>query len=469
MLEIKKLKHLSQRHVKLFDTGVNAAEKRNYQYAIDIFRNLLKQEPGVLEVRKKLREIELERFGGEINAIRQILGSIVTLPNQIKSLKLVTKGKFSEAFDNAEGALKFDPTSIKSCLLLARVSDAANLPAVTIQTIEMALEHNPDSIPLLTCLADAYANAGFGKKSVECYTKITRLEPKNDKYKEALTQMTSDAAADDTDPEVLFYYGDNATEPKKNRSTDKQALETQIKVQLNTLKKMDTTEIRKKLGDLYTLAKEYEKAIENYEKAIELSTLVDPDLDHAFNEVTSLQFDASIAEWTAYIQNQQISEEEREEGHREIERLREKKSKILIDRMKERYRRNPHSQDICFELAKLLWKSELFDEAITYFNRTESSAQFKEQSLLFLGKCYYSTRQYNQAIEQLKKLLDSSKRMNEVKKNAYYSLAKCYEAQGNVKEADNCYKSIYSVDEDYRDVSQIIDKVYQRESMEKHL
>ena len=468
MLEIKKLKHLSPRHVKLFDTGLNAAEKRNYQYAIEIFRNLLKQEPGVLEVRKKLREIEIERFGGQVNAIRRVLGSIVTLPNQIKSPKLIGEGKFAEALDSAEAALKFDPTSINCCLLLARAANAANLPAVTIQTLEIALQHHPDSIPLLTDLAEAYMNAGLGKMAIECYTKIVKLEPKNDKHKEVLTQITSDTAADDTDPEIIFYYGDNAAMPTKNIPTDERALETQIKVQLNALNKMDTTEIRKKLADLYTMAKDYEKAIENYEKAIQLSSIVDPDLDHAYNEAISLQFDASIAEWTAYVQNQQVSEEEREEGHQEIERLKAKKSKILIDRMKERYRRNPHSQDICFELAKLLWKCELFDEAITYFSRTASSAQFKEQSLLFLGKCYYSTRQYSQAIEQLKNVVDNVKRMNKLKKNAHYSLAKCYEAQGNVKEADKCYKSIYAVDEDYEDVSRIIDKVYQRELMESH-
>ena len=307
---------------------MNAAEKRNYQYATEILRNFLKQEPGVLEVRKKLREIELQRFGGEVSTVRRMLAPLATIIHQIKGPKLIKEGKFAEALDNAEAAMKFDPTSVNSCLLLARAADAANLCAITVQTMEMAQRHHPQSVPILSCLANAYSNIGLGKKAVECYKKIVQLQPKNDKYKEILPRATADAAKDDTDPEVLFYFADNTMSGKNEIATDEKALETQMKVQLNALKKMETSEIRKKLGDLYTLAKDYEKALENYDRAIELSTVVNPDLDHAYNEVISLQFDASMAEWTEYTQNPQISEEERAEGRQEVERLKAKKSKI---------------------------------------------------------------------------------------------------------------------------------------------
>ena len=462
-MEIKKLKHLSDRHVKLFDTGINAAEKRNYQYATEILRNLLRQEPGLLEVREKLREIELQRIDGQPNSLRSVLTPIATLLNQVKVPKLIKQGKFTEALDNAEAAMKFDPTSTTCCLLLARAADAANLHAIIKQTMELALKHNPDNVPILDCLANAYLKMGLSKKAVECYQKIVKLQPGNDKYKDALKQATAVSAADDVDPEVLFFYSNGKKGQNKSVSIDEKALATQIKVQLNALKKMDTSEIRKKLGDLYAMANDYEKALDNYNQAIELSTIVDPDLDHAINEVLSLQFDGSLAEWTEYLQNPHISEEERDEAHREIEHLNNTKSDILIGRTKERYRRNPHSKEICFELAKLLWKNEEYKEAINHFLRLTESNPFKEQSLLFLGKCQYAIGEHNQAIEKLKSAIKSLKRMNALKKNVYYTLAKCYEALNKTTEADACYKAIYAVDEDYKDVSQIVDQIYERE------
>ena len=462
-MKVKKLKHLSERQVKLFDTGLNAAEKRNYQYATEIFRNLLRQEPGVLEVREKLREIEFQRVGGQANPIRQILTPIVTLLNQIKGPKLIKEGKFAEALDNAEAAMKFDPTSINCCFLLARAADAAGLHAITKQTVERALEQHPDNVLLLNCLADSYLNLGMGKKAVECLEKVVKLQPSNEKYKKALKQAISAANTDSTDPEVLFFYSDNNKDSQKDVHIDEQAMATQIKVQLNALKKMDTPEIRKKLGDLYSMANDYEKAIENYNQAIELSTVVDPTLDHSINEVLSRQYDASIAEWTNYLHNENITNEEREEARKEIARLDQEKSEILIGRTKERYRRNPHSKDICFELGKLFWKNEFYQDAITHFEQLTDSQQFKEQALLFLGKCYHALGNHNRAIETLKTAIATIKYMNNVKKNAYYSLARSYEALNKTEEADNCYKAIYSVDEDYKDISQIIDKIYEKE------
>ena len=463
-MDIKKLKHLSERHVKLFDTGLNAAEKRNFQYATEIFRSLLKQEPGVLEVREKLREIDLQRVGGEVNAFRRMLTPVVTLLNQIKVPKLIKEGKYAEALDNAEAAVKFDPTSANCCFLLARAADAAELHAIARQTMETALKHHPDNVSILSCLADAYSKMGMGNKAVECFEKIVRLQPNNEKYKEALKQASADAATDDIDPEILFYDGNNSSDHKKDVVINEEALATQIKVQLNALKKMDTMEIRKKLGDLYAIANDYEKALENYNQAIELSTIVDPDLDHAVNEVLSRQFDASIREWTDYLHNDHINEEEREEARREIERLKRKKSEILIERTSERYRRNPHSKEICFELAKLLWKSGSCKEAITHFRQLTDAPQFKDQAFLFLGKCYYELGQYNDAIDNFKNAINAIKRMNTIKKNTFYSLAKCYEAVNKTAEADGCYKAIYAVDENYKDISQIIDKIYERES-----
>ena len=84
----------------------------------------------------------------------------------------------------------------------------------------------------------------------------------------------------------------------------------------------------------------------------------------------------------------------------------------------------------------------------------------------FIGKCYYSSGKFNEAIENLKKAADSINRMNQTKKNTYYSLAKCHEAANQVQEANSCYKAIFAVDENYKDISKIIDKAYQREIME---
>ena len=467
-IEVKKLKHISDRHQKIFDTGLKAAEQSNFPYAIVMFRNLLKEEPGLLEVREKLRKLQFERMGNEVNKFRQTIAPLVALPNIFKANGLIKSEKFAEALDNAEGAMKFDPTTLICCNLLTSAANAAGLDAITMQTIELIEKFHPDNAALLSTLADAYSRLGRSKDAVACYEKIVKKNPSNGKYKQELQQAKANMSIDDLEPEdnIVGKNDEKTTKGRKKKGgqlpMDQQELATQIKVQENVVNQSESAETRKKLGDLFAVAKDYEKAMENYNRSAKIAATVDPNLDFAITAVTTAQYEDSISNLEDRYQDSSVSDEDREEVRQQLESLKQELAETVVMRARERQQRNPHSADFQFELAKTLWKYGVYDEAIGHFQQTQNNAELKDFSLLFLGKCYQGKRQHDEAIKILTTLVNSIARMNKTKKNAYYTLAKCYEFERKLREAETCYKEIYAADENYKDVSRKVDAIYKQ-------
>ncbi len=80
-----------------------------------------------------------------------------------------------------------------------------------------------------------------------------------------------------------------------------------------------------------------------------------------------------------------------------------------------------------------------------------------------LGKCYLEIDNAKKAIEMANAAVDLMPRMCSCKKEALYILAKAHEAFKEKDASESFYKRIYAVDDHYRDVGLIIDKIYQRD------
>lgn len=336
-----------------------------------MFRNLLRKEPGLLEVRDKLREFQMQRVGDEPNKLRQSLAPIVTILNVIKGPGLVKNGKYVEALDNAEKAMGFEPTAPSSLQLLIQAAEEANFLVLARKTLELACKLHPENYRFVAWLAQIYGKLGMSDDAIERWEKLVKKDPKNEKYKSELERERTEGARDYSDPEDIGLVTSGAGVQSGGKSQEE--LAKAIKIQENVVNRKDSPETRKKLGDLYAVANDYEKALENYNIAAELANAFDPDLDKAISEITAGQFDASIAEWQHYLAGGNLSDEEVEEAEDQIASLRGQKAETLIGRAKERVQRQPHAVGERIKLGKICWMFGYYNEAISEFNQTQSS------------------------------------------------------------------------------------------------
>jgi len=125
-----------------------------------------------------------------------------------------------------------------------------------------------------------------------------------------------------------------------------------------------------------------------------------------------------------------------------------------------------------FYLAELLFKKELYDHAITEYEKAIPDKELKLQSLGKIGECYQKKEILTKAIEYYEMALEYAEneaeklRHNYEKANEYlsqpfilqirYNLAECYLTDKNFAGAMEQWQEIVSLVDDYKDVRQKI-------------
>src|SRR5207245_6364037 len=105
----KSLNELPRELRMLHTKGNDALQRENFDYAIDLFGQVLAKEPRLYEVRKALRKAQLRKAGGGGGFFKKMLSTAGSSP-------MVAKGKLAlgkdpaEALNIAEQILNSDPS-----------------------------------------------------------------------------------------------------------------------------------------------------------------------------------------------------------------------------------------------------------------------------------------------------------------------------------------------------------------------
>ena len=99
---------LDPRQIKQLDAAA-AAEVANAPYALEVYGAVLKQAPGCLELRKKLRSLQLKNAGDAARGFTKFLGKVTAAPMRIAAL---SEKDPENALGKAEELLGKNPASV---------------------------------------------------------------------------------------------------------------------------------------------------------------------------------------------------------------------------------------------------------------------------------------------------------------------------------------------------------------------
>src|SRR5882672_5768890 len=94
----KSLNELPRELRMLFTKGNDASQRENFDYAIDLYTQVLAKEPGMHECRRALRAAQLRKSGGASGFFKKMLNNASASP-------LVAKGQMALRKDPAEALL----------------------------------------------------------------------------------------------------------------------------------------------------------------------------------------------------------------------------------------------------------------------------------------------------------------------------------------------------------------------------
>jgi len=456
--------NVSQKLRDLFNKGFTALERGNFDYAIDLLSSCITAEPGFLQARKFLRiaAIQKSRQDGKSSSFSHMFSSAVSLPKYTKITTLIKAGKGDEALNEAEKLLLKDPLNQKFIKLHAEAALAAGLPEVAIQTLEIARDNYPEDTLIIASLGEIYQKVGRTRAARDCFEKLCEICPNDPTVAKALKDAIAvDAMSAGKWEEVAEKkgsYQDMIRDKKESVLLEKESKAVKSEEDTDALiadmlGKIKTEPMNinyyRGLARLYTDRKMFNDAIATLEKAISMSP-GDPELDAMMSATRIAKFDGEM----------EILEASHDTAALEAKRF--ERDSYVFENLQERVQRYPNDLKLRFDWGLKLYENNYMNEAIQQFQLSQRNPKYRSKSLYHLALCFKNKKQLDMAAEQLKKAVSEMSTLDDTKKDVLYELGCILEEMKKMDEAMVYFKQVYQVDIGYKDISQKIEKAYQR-------
>lgn len=462
------IESLDPRLRKQVDKASVAIDKGNPAYAIDVCMNILKQTPGCLEVREILRKAQ-NRQAGERKAQPAFMKKINAFSFGLGSASKIKKDP-QKVLIAAEEAITKQPDNAAAHKLLGQAAEAMEFHKTAVFAFSTVKDLEPDDISNLKALARALIASGEPREAVKIADQVIRKAPADGEGQELVKQasvavsMEKGTWDEDSDFRKNLKDAEEATELEQasRAMTDEEGLKTLIERSVKKVEEepdnlnnyRDIAMNYRKLGDL-------ENAIDWVKKARKIEA--------GRSDVALERYEAQLgremyAKQVSELEESLEKEPDNSEISAKLEATKKEQHDFLLSHAASMVQRYPNDYAYRYEYGELLLEEGKLDDAIKQFQLSQRNPKVRIPSLMALGRAYKEKNFFDLSAEQLSTAKEEIPSMNDLKKEAIYELADCYEKMGDAEKAIAEYKIVYAADIGYRDVSEKIDSFYSQKN-----
>lgn len=443
-----------------FRKGSAALEKANWDYAIEILKELLRQEPGFFDARMALHAAQIKK-GQSAGLFKKALG-VAGNTQLIARGQLALRNNPVEALRIAEEILEHDPSTHLGHRLLADAAMALNMPRTAIASLEAMRKAHPDDKKICLQIAALLEKVNEAHQAEAMLKQLCRIYPDDQKLYEELKNISARITMQ------VGGYNEMAQEEGAYRTVLRNEAETVALEQeslhhkpVDTLDMMIDKSYTKlteepdnlrhaiEIARLYVQKKEFDRALDYYRYALEKG-IADAHIDRAI-------YDTQIAKLNHAISSLDSASPDRAA---EMERLNAERATFILDDCKRRMEKYPTDMTIRHELGQLYFKAGQFAEAIHEFQRAQTNPGTRLTAMYFLGQCFAHRGMHDIAIRTFRNAIREKLVFDEEKKDLHYFLGCELEKTNKEEEAIEQFKYIYELEIGYRDVSAKVDAYY---------
>src|SRR5690242_4093749 len=123
----KGISQVSRSTRELFEKGMAAYQRQNFDYAIAIFNQILQTEPGFYDCREALRATQVRNAVAQSGFFKKMFGTASSSSSLAKG-QIMLRSQPLETIKVSEQILNADPTNVSAHKLLAEAALLADLP-----------------------------------------------------------------------------------------------------------------------------------------------------------------------------------------------------------------------------------------------------------------------------------------------------------------------------------------------------
>jgi tetratricopeptide (TPR) repeat protein len=454
----------------LFTRGSDALSRENYDYAIDLFTQILSKEPTNCDVRKSLRAAQLRKAGGGGGLLKKLWGDAKSSPLIAKAQIPLHAGNFAEALQIAEQVLNKEPQNSAAHRIVVEAATGMELPKTAVLSLEILHGSSPKDREVAIKFANALADTGDVVRAENILAALSHEFQGDTELSQALKNIsarkTMEKGGYDALAEGKGSYRDvlkDAEEAKKLEQENRQVKAEDVAA--NLIKEYETRlqteptnlKVMRNLADLYVQKKDFGRALEFYGK-IKMTDVgaADASLDKAIADATARKFDHDL---------QQLDSTAPDYSEKAA-KIQAEKQAYQLSECQKRVERFPTDLQIRFELGQLYFQMGKISEAIAELQKAQTNPNRKVKSMNYLGQCYARRNMNELAVRTFETALKEKLTWDEEKKELVYNLGSVLEKMGKRAEANKQYEEIYAQDIGYRDVAKKVDDYYKGQSGE---
>jgi len=457
----KSLSEISRDLRELYQKGATALQRQNFDYAIAIFQQVLQREPAFLECRQALRAAQIKKTGGNTGFFKKMLGGASNSPLIAKAQ--MARSRPVEAMVIAEQILENDPQGSTGNKILAESAMAANLPKTACFAYEILLKSAAKDYELTMAYGLALAAAGQTDKAEAAYVELMRAYPQKGEISAALKNLSArktlnqggyEALADGSGSyRDILKNKDEAVKLEQEGRTVKSEdvagnliadYESRLAIEPRNLK------LVRSVAELYAQKKDYDKALEYYERIRTSEQGADASLEKAISEIMLKRIDQQLSQLDAANPDHAA----------QMEQIKRERAGFQLEEIKKRAERYPTDLQIKFDLGLLLYQAGKFNEAMAEFQKAQANPQRRVQAMAYFGQCLAAKGMNDMAARKLQEALKEKPGFDDEKKELIYMLGIVLEKMGKKEEAIDQFKQIYENDMGYKDVAAKVDAYY---------
>lgn len=438
-----------------FKKGTEAMIKQNWDYAIEMFGQSVKFDPGNLMFRQTLRGVERRKFpkgtGAKMAGMR-----LMGVKASIKKARM-TKN-WASLDQSAEEGLTLLPWDAELNADMAEATSNQGFTDVAVAGYRWAVESDPNNKVFLKSLGSLLEQKGEFLEAIKFWERVFKLDPLDMEARSKITQLNASSVIRDGEfeddegkkkersiEEIRKVIGKQTS---ASSAADGPGQSEEADLQRAVRKDPDNKDAFLKLADYYRRGGKLEDAGAMYQKALELSG-GDPNIREQLEdvEIDLMRKSVEIAKSNAA----------KTPDDKEAEAMAKAQATELLKREVETYRvrveRHPNDLRLKFTLGERFYKLKMYSQAIPLFQAAVQDNRMEGPALLLLAKCFINEKKGILARKQLEKAvpkLNAQEHRDAFLETHYYLGRLCEEAKEPDK-AEEHYGEVLAVDYEYKD------------------
>jgi tetratricopeptide (TPR) repeat protein len=451
---------------RLFTRALDAAQRENPDYAITLFCQILEKEPALFDCRRALRAEQVKK-AEKANAgfFRKMMSGAGASPHIAKA-KLALSRNPAEAMAIAEQVLNSDPNNSFAHRIIVDAANALELPKTAAMSLEALVRHSPRDKTLLMEYAELASQIGGETASgaERAMDELVRSGGFDPDLAQAQKNMSARKTMDEGGYGALEggkgSYRDilrnkdeavtleQAQRVQKSEDTGARLIK-EYEARLDA--EPDNTRMIRSLAELYTEKKDFDRALEMYDR-LKHSTNAGADsaLDRAIGETKIKKMDFELSQLNPFAPDHVD----------QIARIKAEKAEFKLNECKQRVEKYPTDLAIRFELGQLYFEAGKVGEAIGEFQKAQQNPNKRIPALSYLAQCFAKRGMHDSAVRTLQNAIKEKQVFDEEKKDLIYNLGCVLDAMNKRSEALEQFLQIYETDISYRDVAAKVDSHY---------